>query len=380
MHKLRPPETIQKLLISTTSRLRGEFESDLLLVAHAWRDSQVNWTESPLSRSTYIVAFETEPHEKKVGSMLPNYAWVGDVICIYLSILYGKRFDSHGLIEGTGMFRLPDYSLFRSLIQPRLAQNSHSPRRDIAIPLNLVEISRIEPLLRPGQDERFLTFLQTAGRFYLQALQNFEERPDVAYLNLITAGEVLSNYFSYDKDDLLDEHARDIILQIAEASDNGPELARQIKGRLFQVKRRFLRALESLLTAPFYAESEADKDFLRLKREDIKDRLGAAYDLRSQHVHSGIPFGSWVSRTLGGEAGEVQVGIPVVGNKDFEKVLARAPTYFGLERIIRYCLLRFIHTHGVLIDPKLADDDAELIIPPDLAHEAAQGGEFRRWT
>lgn len=373
MHKLRPPETIQKLLISTTSRLLGEFESDLLLVAHAWRDSLANSTESPLSRSTYIVAFETEPHEKEVGSMLPNYAWVGDVICIYLSILYGKRFDSHGVIEGTGMFRLPDYSLFQSLVQPRLPQNSHAPRRDIAIPLNLVEISRIEPLLRPGQDARFMTFLQTSGRFYLQALQNFEERPDVAYLNLITAGEVLSNYFSYDKDELLDEQAKDIIRQIAEASDDGPELARQIKGRLFQVKRRFLRAMESLLTDPFFAESEAERDFLRLKKEDIKSRLSAAYDLRSQHVHSGIPFGSWISRTLGGEAGEVQVGTPVVGNKDFEKVLARAPTYFGLERIIRYCLLRFIHTHGVLIDPRLANDGAEPIIPPNLAHKAAQG-------
>ena len=149
MHKLRPPETIQKLLISTTSRLLGEFESDLLLVAHAWRDSQVNSTESPLSRSTYIVVFETEPHEKKVGSMLPNYAWVGDVICTYLSILYGKRFDSHGVIEGTGMFRLPDYSLFQSLVQPRLPQNSHSPRRDIAIPLNLVEISELNRCYGP---------------------------------------------------------------------------------------------------------------------------------------------------------------------------------------------------------------------------------------
>lgn len=271
------------------------------------------------------------------------------------------------------MFQVPDYSLFHSLVQPRLPQNSHAARRDIAIPLNLVEIGRIEPLLRPGQNERFITFLQTAGRFYQQALQNFEERPDVAYLNLITAGEVLSNYYSYDKDELLDEQVKDIIRQIAEASDNGPELAKQIKGRLFQVKRRFLRAMEDLLTDPFFAESEAEKDFLRLKKADIKSRLGAAYDLRSQHVHSGIPFGKWVSRTLGGEAGEVQMGTPVVGNKDFEKVLAKAPTYFGLERIIRYCLLRFIHTHGVLIDPRLADVDAEPSIPPDPVHEAAQG-------
>lgn len=378
MHKLRPPETIQKLLISTTSRLLGEFESDLLLVDHAWRDFhyrrlEMTLTEGPLSRSTYVVAFETESHSKEVGSMLPNYAWVGDVICIYMSILYGKRFDSHGLIEGAGMFQVPDYSLFQSLIQPRLPQNSHDPRRDITIPLNLVEIAKIEPLLRPGLDERFMTFLQAAGRFYLQALQNFEERPDVAYLNLITAGEVLSNYYSYDKDELLDEQAKNILHQIAAASDNGPELAKQIKGRMFQVKRRFIRAIENLLTDPFFVESEVKQDFLRLKKEDIQDRLGAAYDLRSQHVHSGRPFGKWVSLMLGGDPSEVQIGIPVIGDKSFEKVLAKAPTYFGLERIIRYCLLRFIHTHGVLIDSRLSDGDAEPINPPDLAYETAQG-------
>lgn len=297
MHKLRPPETIQKLLISTTSRLLGEFESDLLLVAHAWRDFHdhrfgMTLAESPLSRSTYIVAFETEPHCREVGSMLPNYAWVGDVICIYLSILYGKRFDSHGLIEENGTFQVPDYSLFQSLAQPRLPQNSDDSRCDIAIPLNLVEIAKVEPLLRSGQDKRFITFLRTAGRFYLQALQNFEERPDVAYLNLITAGEVLSNYYSYDKDELLDEQAKSILHQIALASNNGPELAKQIKGRLFQVKRRFLRTIEDLLTDPFFAESEAKQDFLRLKKEDIQSRLSAAYDLRSQYVHSGLPLGS----------------------------------------------------------------------------------------
>jgi len=269
--------------------------------------------------------------------------------------------------------------LFQSLVQPRLPQNSHYPRRDITIPLNLVEIAKIEPLLRPGPDERFMTFLQTAGRFYLQALQNFEERPDVAYLNLITAGEVLSNYYSYDKDELLDEQAKKILHKIATASDNGPELAKQIKGRLFQVKRRFLRTLENLLTDPFFAESEAKQDFLRLKKEDIQDRLSAAYDLRSQHVHSGLPFGKWISRMLVGDACEVQVGTPVVGDKSFEKVLARAPTYFGLERVIRYCLLRFIHTHGVLIDSRLTDD-AEPINPPALRMKPRKAGDFKRQT
>lgn len=360
MRKLRPSETIQKLLISTTSRLLGEFDSERLLVTHAWHSfhdhrKKIAYAEGPLSRSPYVVAFETPTYSKEAGSMLPDYTGVGDIICVYLSILYGKRFDSHGLIEGGGFFQVPDYSMFQTITQSGIPQNSHSPRCDVAIPLNLVEISRIEPLIHSEQDERFIRFLQAAGRFYLQALQHFEERPDVAYLNLITAGEVLSNYYDYDKDELLDAQAKDILYKISSASDGGEKLAKQIKGRLYQVKRRFVKAINDLLKEQFFSTSESVVDAVALKKEDIGERLSAAYDLRSRHVHSGIPFGKWMSMGLGGGVCEIQYGTPVVGDKEFEKILAKAPTYYGLERIIRYCLLRFIHTHGISIDPQLGD-------------------------
>lgn len=201
--------------------------------------------------------------------------------------------------------------------------------------------------------------LHAAGSFYLQALQNFEERPDVAYLNLITAGEVLSNFYSYDKDELLDDNAKGILRRIENASDDGPTLAKEIKGRLFQVKRRFLRTMGDLLTPPFFAGSEVKQDCLRLKKDDIKERLSASYDLRSHFVHSGRPFGEWVSQIQCGEPSEIQIGNPVVGDKEFEKILARAPTYFGMERILRYCLLRFMQTNGVLIDSLLSNIDAK---------------------
>jgi hypothetical protein len=90
---------------------------------------------------------------------VPDYPNIGDVKCVYLSIRFGKRFGNHGLIEGGGMFHLPDYSIFESLVQQSLPQNSHAPRFDIAVPLNLVELHRIEPLIRQDGDERFKQFL-----------------------------------------------------------------------------------------------------------------------------------------------------------------------------------------------------------------------------
>ncbi len=95
---LRPQETIQKALISTTSHLVGEYEKNGLLLTHAWPDfydraASVRWSEGPTSRSAFIFAFETVPIDKKSGP-LPEYSPMGELICAYLAVLFGKRFDS----------------------------------------------------------------------------------------------------------------------------------------------------------------------------------------------------------------------------------------------------------------------------------------------
>jgi len=73
----------------------------------------------------------------------------------------------------------------------------------------------------------------------------------------------------------------------------------------------------------------------------------AAYDLRSKYVHTGQPFGSWV-RPRGQTIEEVQVGRPVVTSADLAKTLADAPTLVGLERVLRYALLRFASEHSLI--------------------------------
>jgi hypothetical protein len=47
---------------------------------------------------------------------------------------------------------------------------------------------------------------------------------------------------------------------------------------------------------------------------------------------------------------EVQFGTPVVGDKKLADLLATAPTYLGLERVIRYCLFRFAERHQLFIE------------------------------
>ena len=349
---LRPDETLQKALLSTTSRLVGEYETDDVLLTHAWPDfydqfASIRWNEGPASRSAFVLAFRTEPVEKGVGKPLPEYSPTGDVVASYLSVLYGKRFDHHGLIEGTGFFRVPDLTHFGTLCNPSLRHNSHAPRADYPIPLNLVEVAHLGPLLHAKPlAPAFVQTFQGAAKFYLQALQNCEREPEVAYLHLITAGEILSNFNDFDKHELLDEQSKTLLDTIRAQLPNGAAVANQITEKLLLVKKRFVRTITSLVDPGFFERTESKEQVARLMPDSFEAAIGAAYDLRSKYVHTGIPFGGWVSLRLAGSNTEVQVGKPVVSDRDFGNILARAPTLVGLERIIRYCLLRFAGVHG----------------------------------
>jgi hypothetical protein len=356
---LRPLETRQKALISTTSRLVGEYEKSGLLLTHAWPHSfdwsvSVRWSEGPASRSAFILAFETETIEEKSGLLLQDYSLTVELICAYLSVLFGKRFDSHGLLESVGLFRVPDLAQFGYLCDHHLPQNSHSPRVDFSVPLNLVEVSRIDRLLLDDiPDLNFLRVFRGAAKFYLQAIQNAEHDPEVAYLHLITAGEILSHFHGYEKDRLLDNQTKQYLALIRNGLTDGPQIADFLSGKLLQVKRRFVETIVQLVDASFFERSEARMPLAGFKADSFRDSVSAAYDLRSRYVHTGIPFGSWVSLRLGGMNNEVQVGQPVVEDKRVGAILAKAPTFVGLERVMQYCLLRFAQLNGAYVEPSV---------------------------
>jgi hypothetical protein len=97
---LRPEKDITKILLSTSSYLVGEYEEENFLLSIALnRKSRQYKAHDP---EYFILAVKTESHDLK------DYSPFGDALCIYLSILFGKRFDNHGLVEGMGIFWLPN--------------------------------------------------------------------------------------------------------------------------------------------------------------------------------------------------------------------------------------------------------------------------------
>lgn len=358
---LRPNKTTQKALISTTSRLVGEYEKDDVLVTHAWpdfydRSKMARTSEGPASRSAFIFAFKTRPIDRTAGITIPNYSPMGALACSYLSVLFGKRFDSHGLLENSGFFHVPDLTQFGHLCNHHLPFNSHMPRVDFPVPLNLAEISRIDRLIHDeGLDPKFVRAFQVAAKFYLQAIQNAELDPEVAYLHLITSGEMLSNFHEYEKTALMDVETRHILGRIRTELHDGNKVANFMSGKLLQVKRRFAETIIQLVDSSFFDRTESRDEYGRFKKNSFKNAISAAYDLRSRYVHTGVPFGGWISLWQN----EVQFGQPVVEDKELGKILALAPTFTGLERVIRYCLLRFAQLHDAYVEPQTESvDDA----------------------
>ncbi len=360
---LRPDKRVHKLIISSTSHFIGEYENDDLLITHAWPSLQnrtqisVGLTENPYSRNYFAVVFKIAPSEndKRNQVEFPYYDWFGEFVCIYLSILFGKRFDYHGLIETNGFFFLPDTLRVSSPIRyPNIGVNSHKPRKDLEIELNLSNFKSLEPLLFGKVDRRTVSITNAAGKFYLRSIRLFEIEPELAFLDLVTCGEVLSNYYQYTDEELYDQQLRGQFTEMENKLDNGADICRNVKSRLYQVRRRYALTITRLLNSYFFQNTESLEGFASLKPDDIEKRVKASYDLRSLYVHEGIRIGNWLDPEY--FMNEVQVGIPVVESKTLKKLLCLTPTYVGMERIMRFCLLRFLHSNGIPIDSRLEQD------------------------
>jgi len=102
----------------------------------------------------------------------------------------------------------------------------------------------------------------------------------------------------------------------------------------------------------FFEGSESQQELFKLKPNDFDVRMAAAYDLRSHFLHAGKTFGVWVT-SLANSNAEVGLGAPAYGDAEWKKLIARAPTLVGMERVIRFCLLRFLHQKVSFLHEKL---------------------------
>ena len=343
---LRPDDSVQKILISTTARFTGEFSSENVLITQAWPPFQTSrsyWFQqnSPLGRTAIVVSFRTAPPATpSPGVVVQTYESVGEIVSAVLSVLFGKRFDVHGPYEMSGSFNVPDLSHFAVPNNRSLPYNSNGPRVDYPVPLELSQTRRIQGLLLgEHKDKRGRAAFNAAARFYRRALQTAEDDPEVAYLHLITAGEIMASHKPFGETEYLDEATRDALARIEKEMEGGDCIASMLRRQLRGIKRRFVLTILSYIEPAFFSRREATHSCDALQETNFRERVKAAYDLRSRYVHTGVPFGHWVSPRH--ENPEVQMGKPVVPDSNMAKILHRAPLFGGLERVMRCALLGF---------------------------------------
>jgi len=346
-HDLLPREDVQKILLSTPAHFTGDFRSPRMVVSHAWPpmyNNGPNWLRfqgSAIGRTAVMISFRTAPPaEAKPGVVVPNYEPFGETMAALLSLLYGKRFDTHGPTEMSGSFGVPDLTLFGAPIDPSFPSNSRNPRSDYPVPLELGEVGRIAALIfaEPADPKKAAAF-HSAAKFYRRALVALEDDPEIAYLHLITAGEILSERSPFVEARHLDHRIIAALDRIEKELKDGTKVAGLFRGQLRGIKRRFVDTIASLVDDPFFDRREAGHESGALKKSDFRERIGAAYDLRSRFLHTGYGFGTWIGFRY--ENSEIQLGQPVVSDNEMAKILYRAPMLAGLERILRYALLSF---------------------------------------
>ena len=135
----RPASRDCKVLISTTSRLVGEYAGGKVNLSLAFphpNSVSMRVFESPMSRSAVMVLFDwnlIKTPERTLPDLSPEA--VGDCVCGVLSALYGKRFDCHGAVEGAGVFYVPDLTMYSQGTHPGQPFNSHAVRANFPVKL-----------------------------------------------------------------------------------------------------------------------------------------------------------------------------------------------------------------------------------------------------
>lgn len=363
---LRPDETVHKLLLSTPAHFIAEYEGDDVVLTHAWdMDRMVHGAGSPLNRTFLMLTFATPMVEPRAGSVVPDYSPTGDILCALLSVLYGKRFDHHGAVEMTGRYQVPNLDSASDLCDPARPYHGPALRADHPVPLDLREARRFETLIHDdATDAELGAAFSTAALFYARALRAVGRDPEVAYLHLVTACERLAEVAPLEGVELEAEIST-ALSRIEAELVGGARIAKILRARMRQLKRRFAALITTHLDDGFFVRSETVEPWQSLRADDFPRSAAAAYDLRSRYVHTGASFGNWI-RPRHGNA-ERQVGQPVVLDRQMAKILARAPTFIGLERLTRLVLLRTAERLG-------ADLSAAATPPAANQDRAPDGG------
>jgi len=286
----------------------------------------------PFRRSHFCLSVDV-PERDKSANVYPMYEWVGEETSALLGAFYGKLILNLGHIQAGRLLTVPSLQErpFHRFDKPPFDGQS---RRPGGSELNL---SQAAPLVAKyikvvGSDDQ-LPLLVRAADFYRLGLETYDERPELGFAMLISTLEVLTRLREYSEKELYDDRLLDDLRLIAASCAEGLEIVSRLKARLYQIKRKVAALVRDVVPDSFFEQRETRPAWGFIKhRDELVERVRAAYDIRSRLLHTGDRTGLWyIEHDHQGE--EYGIGKPVMEDNKLANLLCRSVNLVGLERI-----------------------------------------------
>lgn len=210
---------------------------------------------------------------------------------------------------------------------------------------NLDELNKSIVLIQ-GLKKEYHQRFRLAVRLYHQALSLIETQPDIAYLNLISAIETLSQDF-----DIGDVSISDINIKLARLLESikESELRIQIIQSILKsekfIRRRFREFILNHIESSFWLRKKPDTG--AIKREDLPRILNNIYDQRSKTLHDGDPFPPWVYQDPTRYEWEIPTALSIsFGEKKWlPKEFIPYPHFF--EKLVNHVLITYLKRNQI---------------------------------
>jgi hypothetical protein len=263
----------------------------------------------------------------------PVYQWIGEEVSALLGALYGKLVLNFGHVQAGRLLTVPsiEQRSFHKFDKPPF---NDQPRKPNGFEPNLAEAGLLlAKYTTISTVDDCLALLVRAADLYRLALETYDDRPEVSFAMLISTLEVLTGLRGYSEEELYDECLLRDVRAIQESCPEGHQIARRVRARLYQVKRKVAALVRTTIPETFFQERETTQPWGFINdRTELVERVRAAYDVRSRLLHTGNRSGLWyIEHDYQGE--EYGLGTPVLDDRPLVKLLCRSVNLVGLERI-----------------------------------------------
>jgi hypothetical protein len=232
---LRPSDTIFRFLFSSPAHFFGECAGDGFWLTPAFPSFDRRGRESlaanpsALRRSNICLSIEVPERDETAGSY-PMYSWVGEELSSLLGAFYGKLVLNFGHMQAGKLMTVPsieDRPYYR-FDKPPFNDRARQPA---GVELNLCKATRVvAKYIRVAGSDDQLPWLVRAAEFYRLALENYADRPEIAFAMLIATLESLTPLHEYSEDDLFDKDLLNDFRQIAEISAEFSDIVEGLEG------------------------------------------------------------------------------------------------------------------------------------------------------